>query len=86
MQEVIARRNNNKPGAVCDGGGARPIKQIPLLESTSAKDLAKEDIAPLEYIINNILPALGLGMLGAPPKSKKKLALYRYGYMYIVRL
>ena len=29
------------------------------------------DIAPLEYIVSNILPAVGLGMLGAPPKSYK---------------
>ena len=71
MSEIIERRGNNNTGAVCDGGKSRQVKQVPLLESTSARDLAKEDIAPLEYIINNLLPALGLGMLGAPPKSKK---------------
>lgn len=41
------------------------------IHSISAKDLLKEYIAPLEYLIDKIIPTIGLAMLGAPSKYYK---------------
>lgn len=49
---------------------AQPLDDIPELESITASDLMDLDLPPLEYIVEDFLP-LGLGLLGAPPKSFK---------------
>ena len=56
---------------VFDNGKFRQAKLVKPIHSISAKDLLKEYIAPLEYLIDKIIPTIGLAMLGAPSKYYK---------------
>lgn len=56
---------------VFDDGRPRPANMIKPIHSISAKDLLKEYIAPLEYLVDKIIPTIGLAMLGAPSKYYK---------------
>ena len=56
---------------VLDDGRPRPANMIKPIHSISAKDLLKEYIAPLEYLVDKIIPTIGLAMLGAPSKYYK---------------
>lgn len=47
-----------------------PEKDIPELESITAKDLQGLDLPPISFIVDQLLPE-GLTLLGAPPKSFK---------------
>lgn len=56
---------------VPDNGRFRPVNDLKPIHSINAKDLLKEYIAPLEYLVDKIIPAVGLAMLGAPSKYYK---------------
>ena len=56
---------------VFDNGKFRQAKLVKPIHSISAKALLKEYIAPLEYLIDKIIPTIGLAMLGAPSKYYK---------------
>ncbi len=46
-------------------------KEIPKLNSINAHDLQCLDIPPIEWIVDDVLPLGGIGVLSAPPKSYK---------------
>ena len=55
---------------VCDKGVSRPVKQFKPIRAVTAAELAKMDIPPIEWLVNEILP-VGLLMIGAPSKYYK---------------
>nr|DAL62798.1 MAG TPA_asm: replicative DNA helicase [Caudoviricetes sp.] len=71
VQTVFEQGHNKQPGTVCDGGRFRPVNEVKPIHSINAQDLLKEYIAPLEYLVDKIIPAVGLAMLGAPSKYYK---------------
>lgn len=74
LAELERRRTEadaKKCQAVTDNGKTRPANTIKPFHSINARDLLKEYIAPLEYIVDKIIPAVGLAMLGAPSKYYK---------------
>ena len=66
LQEVRAQRSE-----FFDDGRFRQINEVKPIHSINAQDLLKEYIAPLEYLVDKIIPAVGLAMLGAPSKYYK---------------
>ena len=71
LQEALTRGSNQQSRRVCDDGWTRPVNVTKPIQSINAKDLLKEYIAPLEYLVDKIIPAVGLAMLGAPSKYYK---------------
>nr|DAV06181.1 MAG TPA: replicative DNA helicase [Caudoviricetes sp.] len=71
VQTVFEQGHNKQSGTVCDGGRFRPVNEVKPIHSINAQDLLKEYIAPLEYLVDKIIPAVGLAMLGAPSKYYK---------------
>lgn len=69
IEEITACESGSR--AVLDGGRFRPVKSVQPIQSITAKDLLKEYIAPLEYLVDKIIPTIGLAMLGAPSKYYK---------------
>ena len=67
----LKKQSGDSPGkAVCDNGVARPLREFKPIKAISAAELDKEDISPIEWLIEDILP-VGLLMTGAPSKSRK---------------
>lgn len=71
LQEALTRGSNQQSRRVCDDGWTRQVNVTKPIQSINAKDLLKEYIAPLEYLVDKIIPAVGLAMLGAPSKYYK---------------
>lgn len=71
VQDFIEKRDHKQSGAVFDGGRFRLINVPQPIHSIKAKDLLNEYIAPLEYLVDKIIPTIGLAMLGAPSKYYK---------------
>ena len=67
-QRIISEieRSESTAGRVLDNGRFRPANELKPIHSINAKDLLNEYIAPLEYLVDKIIPAVGLAMLGAP--------------------
>lgn len=55
---------------VCDKGVFRPEREFKPIKAVTAAELAKMDIPPIEWLVNEILP-VGLSMIGAPSKYYK---------------
>ena len=72
-QRIISEieRSESTAGRVLDNGRFRPANELKPIHSINAKDLLNEYIAPLEYLVDKIIPAVGLAMLGAPSKYYK---------------
>lgn len=71
VQDFIEKRDHKQTGSVLDGDRFRPVNELKPIHSINAKDLLNEYIAPLEYLVDKIIPAVGLAMLGAPSKYYK---------------
>lgn len=68
---LIEAGKSEKYAAVPDNGGVRQVKKPERLKSISAVELASLNIPPMEFLVKNLIPAVGLTMLGAPAKSYK---------------
>ena len=55
---------------VCDRGVLRQVREFKPIRAVTAAELAKMDIPPIEWLVNEILP-VGLSMIGAPSKFYK---------------